>query len=107
MFGPLVLAVRMGAEGLTAGMIQGGMGPQWGDEGYPMPVVDLRPPRRPGPQSASESAPPDPLWFERIEGTREFPLVFRTKGRGPTHTLVPLNRIMDERYSVYVRNESA
>jgi hypothetical protein len=23
----------------------------------------------------------------------------------PTHTLIPLNLIMDERYSVYVRNE--
>jgi hypothetical protein len=106
MYGPLVLAVRMGTEGLTAGMIQGGMGPQWGDEGYPMPVVDLRPPRRPGPQNEAPTTPPDAIWFERVEGTREFPLVFHTRGRGPTHTLVPLNRIMDERYSVYVRNES-
>jgi hypothetical protein len=32
------------------------------------------------------------------------PLTFKTKGRGLRHTLVPLNRIMDERYSVYLRN---
>ena len=48
MSGPLVLASRMGAEGLTARMIYAGPGPQWGDDGYTMPVVDLRPIRRPG-----------------------------------------------------------
>ena len=54
----------------------------------------------------AEPAPPaDDIWFERIEGTRRNPLQFRTKGRGPLHTLVPLNQIMDERYSVYVHND--
>jgi hypothetical protein len=33
-----------------------------------------------------------------------YPLRFHTKGREPVHTLVPLNRIVDERYSVYLRH---
>jgi hypothetical protein len=56
---------------------------------------------------AAEAPPPvDPntIWFERTEGTRRNPLVFKTKGRGLHHTLVPLYGIMDERYSVYLRN---
>ncbi|MGB6783986.1 MAG: glycoside hydrolase family 127 protein, partial [Terracidiphilus sp.] len=111
MYGPLVLAARMGTEGLTTRMIYAGPGPQWGDDGYAMPVVDLRPIRRPGGTVADQAAGQNPsengAWFERVEGSREFPLTFRTKGRGPVHTLVPLNRIMDERYSVYMRVESA
>jgi len=44
------------------------------------------------------------VWVEQIEGTPQYPLQFRTRGRGPNHTLVPLDQIMDERYSVYLRN---
>ena len=109
MYGPLVLAVRMGNEGLTQSMIDGPMGPRRDDSGYPMPVVDLRPPQ-PLPWEKPSNAPPaakDEIWFEKVEGSREFPLMFRTRGRGPIHTLVPLNLILDERYSVYLRNESA
>jgi len=53
-----------------------------------------------------EGPAPEPgaIWFERAESSHEDPLQFRTKGRGPTYTLVPLNLIMDERYSVYLRN---
>ncbi len=111
MYGPLVLAARMGDEGLTTRMIYAGPGPQWGDDGYAMPVVDLRPVRRPGGTVADQPAGQNPsesgVWFERVEGSREYPLTFRTKGRGPVHTLVPLNRIMDERYSVYMKVETA
>jgi hypothetical protein len=111
MYGPLVLAARMGSEGLTNRMIYAGSGPQWGDNGYAMPAVDLRPIRRPEGTVADQDSGQNPsqegVWFERVEGSREYPLTFRTKGRGPVHTLVPLNRIMDERYSVYVRVESA
>ncbi len=46
------------------------------------------------------------IWFERVEGSKRFPLQFRTRGAGPVHTLVPFNQIMDERYSVYLRNLS-
>jgi uncharacterized protein len=107
MYGPLVLAVRMGTEGLTAGMIYGEYGPGGSDEGYPLPTVDTR--HRPhreagGPPPAPEPAAPDEIWFEQAEGNPRYPLEFRTKGHGPIHTLVPLNQIMDERYSVYLRN---
>ena len=111
MYGPLVLAARMGDEGLTTRMIYAGPGPQWGDDGYAMPVVDLRPIQKPGGTVADQAAGQNPsetgVWFERVEGSREYPLTFRTKGRGPVHTLVPLNRIMDERYSVYMKVETA
>ena len=107
MYGPLVLAVRMGTEGLTQSMIEGPMGPARNDDGDPMPVVDLRPPE-PLPWEKAQAAAPVPtdiVWFEQVEGSNEYPLMFRTKGRGPIHTLVPLSSIMDERYSVYLRNE--
>ena len=74
-----------------------------------MPTVNLHFPmqRRANNAAAPVAAtgPDDGIWFEQTEGSRRYPLQFRTKGRGPTHTLIPLNVIMDERYSVYVRNE--
>ncbi len=91
MYGPLVLAVRQGTEGLTNAMIYGDSGPWRSDEGYPMPVVKMK--------------DGGGIWLERAEGNRQYPLMFRSKGQGPIHTLVPLHLIMDERYSVYVRNE--
>ncbi len=97
MYGPLVLAVRQGFEGLTNSMIYGDSGPWESDEGYPLPTVKLH-------DAASKSGA-DAMWVERVEGSRDYPLQFRTKGQGPIHTLVPLNLILDERYSVYVRNE--
>jgi hypothetical protein len=97
MYGPLVLAVRQGTEGLTTSMIYGDSGPWESDEGYPMPTVKLR--------NAATQSRDAAIWFERVEGSRRYPLQFRSKGEGPIHTLVPLNLIMDERYSVYIRNE--
>ena len=47
------------------------------------------------------------IWFDRVEASPQYALRFHTKGRGPTHTLVPLNQIMDERYSVYLRTVDA
>ena len=109
MYGPLVLAVRQGTEGLTNSMIYRGSGPFGGDGGYPMPAVNLHAMANRNHEAAASgvaAAPAeDGVWFERVEGSRRYPLQFRTKGRGPIHTLVPLNQIMDERYSVYVRNE--
>lgn len=105
MYGPLVLAALLGTEGLTTAMIYGGSGPRWGD-GYPMPSVDLRPRMHrdaTGNMVQGPAVAADGIWFEQAEATREHPLVFHTKGRGPTHTLVPLNQNMDERYSVYLR----
>jgi len=105
MYGPLVLAARMGAESLTNSMIYGSLGPFGGDDGYPMPRIDMRPREdreegtKPGPAPSA-----DGIWFERVEGSLHYPLQFRTLGHGPLHTLVPMNQIKDERYSVYLRN---
>jgi hypothetical protein len=111
MYGPLVLAVRQGSGGLTNSMIYAGSGPRSFDDDFSMPTVNMRFPaqRRPNNAPASAPVPPpvgnDAIWFEQTEGSRRYPLQFRTLGRGFTHTLIPLNLIMDERYSVYVRNE--
>jgi uncharacterized protein len=109
MYGPLVLAARLGTDGLTTAMIYADNGPR-GDDGYPMPAVDLRPHMHRGPDGQPVAPAPvdvNAVWFERVEASSLYPLQFRTKGRGPTHTLVPLNQIMDERYSVYLRNITA
>jgi hypothetical protein len=109
MYGPLVLAARLGTEGLTTSMIYGDSGPAGYDEGYPLPTVDTRRHVRRGAAATDAGASQavtdeDKIWFEQKEGSPLYPLEFRTKGHGPTHTLVPLNQIMDERYSVYLRN---
>jgi len=93
MYGPLVLAARLGTEGLTTSMIYGGSGPDDSD-GYPLPTIEL------GQHDG------DGVWFERVEGSQQYPLMFHTRGRGIRHTLVPLSLIVDERYSVYLRNQS-
>ena len=103
MYGPVVLAALLGTDGLTTSMIYGGSGPRGFDDGYPMPTVDLRPRMHRG--DATPPPPPNPneVWFERAEASPMYALKFHTKGRGPVHTLVPLNQIMDERYSVYLK----
>jgi DUF1680 family protein len=90
MYGPVVLAALMGTEGLTNSMIYRGSGPDDADRGMPMPEV-------------TEQG----IWFERVEPTNAYSLRFHSKGHGPIHTLVPLSQIMDERYSVYLRNTAA
>jgi DUF1680 family protein len=87
MYGPLVLAARMGPEDLKVSMIYSRLGGSRGDRGMPMPEI------------AAQG-----VWFERDEATPEYPLHFRTKGPAPVHSLVPMNCIMDERYSVYLKN---
>jgi uncharacterized protein len=90
MYGPLVLAARMGSEGLRTSMIYSSLGASRSDRGMPMPEIST-----PG------------IWFERTEATTEYPLHFRSKGPEPIHSLVPLNSITDERYSVYLKNAAA
>jgi DUF1680 family protein len=87
MYGPLVLAARMGYDGLTTSMIYGGSGPRGRDSTIAMPEVNG-----------------GDLWLEKTDGDRRFPLTFKTKGTGTSYTLVPLNKVLDERYSVYLKN---
>ena len=86
MYGPLVLAARMGYDGLTTSMIYSGSGPRERDANIPMPEVN-----------GGE------IWLEKAAGDRRYPLTFKTKGTGTSYTLVPLYKITDERYSVYLR----
>jgi hypothetical protein len=62
MYGPLVLATRMGFDGLTTSMIYGGSGPRGRDVNIPMPEVNG-----------------GDIWLEKTEGDRRYPLVFKTK----------------------------
>ena len=87
MYGPLVLAARMGYDGLTTSMIYGGSGPRGREVNIAMPEVNG-----------------GDIWLERTEGDPRYPLVFKTKGTTTSYTLVPLYKIVDERYSVYVKN---
>jgi hypothetical protein len=106
MYGPLVLAALLGTDGLTTSMIYGGSGPRGYDDGYPMPEIDTRPHMHrdeSGKLVQVASVGEDGMWFEPAEASPQYALRFHTKGRGMTHSLVPLNQILDERYSVYLR----
>jgi hypothetical protein len=89
MYGPLVLAARMGYDGLTTSMIYGGSGPRGRGSTIAMPEVD-----------GGE------IWLEKTDGDRRYPLVFKTKGTGTSYTLVPLYKVLDERYSVYLKSNT-
>jgi uncharacterized protein len=92
MYGPLVLAARLGTAGLTAGTLRA-------------------PPTRPRkvPEYAAEPFAVAPIvarsrepssWLRPVPGQT---LEFRTTEQESDLQLVPLNRIFDERYAVYFR----
>jgi DUF1680 family protein len=85
LYGPLVLAGKLGSEGLTKKIIIGPMGPEV--DKYPMQVPQLR----------ASNADPD-AWLKRTDGQG---LEFRTSGQPADITFVPFNRLSGERYSVY------
>src|SRR5262249_22261256 len=85
MYGPLVLAGRLGSQGLSREMTYGGYDCEL--KGDPVPVPDI---------------PGDPeditTWIEPVPGSR---LTFRTRGQSRPATLIPMNRVAGERYAVY------
>lgn len=92
MYGPLVLAARLGTAGLT-------------------PENLRAPPTRPRkvPEYPAEPIPVAPLvvrsrdpasWLTPVAGR---PLEFRTRNQHNDLTLIPLNRLFDERYAVYFK----
>jgi len=102
LYGPLVLAGDLGADGLTEAHITGPNGPRM----FPRRAGAGGPPQRP-------DAPPPPPEIE-IPTFRaanadpsswikpaDKPLTFRTAGQQKDVMLVPLNSIFDRRYSVY------
>jgi hypothetical protein len=85
MYGPLVLAGRLGSENLSKAMVY--IGNETSPGGKPVPV----------PAIASNSK--DPLgWVKPISSQ---PLTFRTWGQAQQIALVPLYKLFDERYAVY------
>jgi len=87
MYGPLVLAGELGAAGLTKDMMSGGP-----DGGHILKGAPL-----PAPAFKAKSADPS-SWIERLPGQE---LAFRTTAQEQDITLVPLNRLFNQRYAVY------
>lgn len=93
MYGPLVLAGRLGATGLTKEM-------QYDHEQGP---TDLAPPRA-IPEGSSEIDLPrgedtrSVAWLKAVEGQ---PVTFETVGQKSPTTLIPFYRLIGERYAIY------
>jgi len=83
-YGPLVLAGRLGNSGLTREMIYGPLEPD-PKKGISVPTIN-----------ASTKAPAG--WLEPVHGE---PLEFRAVGQSSDIRLSPLYRLFDERYTVY------
>jgi uncharacterized protein len=84
LYGPLVLAGKLGSEGLTKEMIFGPMGPDVAK--HPMPVPALK----------AEGSGPD-SWLKRTDDD----IQFQTNGQATDITFVPFNRLREGRYSIY------
>jgi uncharacterized protein len=83
MYGPLVLAGKLGKKDLTKDEIYGPLGP---DEKKTIPVPAI-------------SASGDSVnWVEPVKGDT---LTFKTAGQSSSVGLVPLYKVFDERYTVY------
>ena len=83
MYGPLVLAGRLGSKGLTRDLIYGPLGP---DEARAIPVPALT--------GSGDS----PDWVEPVKGQT---LAFQTVGQRSQIDLVPFYQLYDERYTAY------
>lgn len=92
LYGPMVLAGRLGSQGLTQQMRYDA------DQGE----TELAPRGAPEGTMEVELKTQGDLrsvaWVEPVKGQ---PLVFRASGKGAETTLVPLNKVYDERYGVY------
>ena len=89
LYGPLVLAGDLGNEGMTDAQMHGDPNQQVASHylvGKPVAVPDLR------------ASGPIGNWIQPVQGR---PLTFRTRGQSQDVTLIPLNRIFDQRYAVY------
>ena len=85
MYGPLVLAGRLGDTGLSKALTYPGYDTAPSGESVPVPAI------------ASGSKHPL-AWVEPVNGQ---PLAFRTSGQNESVPLVPLYRLSSERYAVY------
>jgi DUF1680 family protein len=92
MYGPLVLAARLGSAGLDAAHLRA-------EPTRPRMVPEYRSAPVSAPAIAAPAADPA-SWLEPLAGR---PLTFRTTGQAQPLTLEPLNAIFDERFAVYFR----
>ncbi|HYL85647.1 MAG TPA: beta-L-arabinofuranosidase domain-containing protein [Candidatus Angelobacter sp.] len=83
MYGPLVLAGRLGTRGLVHERMYGPLVP---DDARAIPVADLT--------NSSKSGD----WVEPVKGQT---LAFQTAGQRNTIDIIPFYRLYDERYTVY------
>jgi uncharacterized protein len=102
LYGPLVLAGDLGADGLTEAQITGPNGPRMrprrGESGNPFMRRDAPPPPPEVEIPTFRAASADPnSWIK----PGDKPLTFRTSGQQKDVTLTPINSIFDRRYSVY------
>ena len=102
LYGPLVLAGDLGADGLTEAHISG--------PNLRVGAADVEQHGSPlGPVNRTPPIPPIAIPTFRSEGPNveswivpaDAPHVFRTSGQKRDVTLVPLNRLFDRRYAVY------
>lgn len=90
MYGPLVLAGKLGTAGLTKETLRAGpTKPRTVPEYTGDPIA--------APTIVAGSSDPA-TWIKRVASRS---LEFRTTGQTADLTLIPLNRILDERYAVY------
>jgi DUF1680 family protein len=85
MYGPLVLAGRLGTEGLTKEMFYSEWSP--GLHGDPIPAP------------AITASPKEPVGWLKLASDE--PLTFQTVGQEKPITLIPLYKLFGERYAVY------
>jgi hypothetical protein len=91
MYGPLVLAGRLGTEDLTKQMLSAESSTTPPGEAIFAPVIN--------------TSPKDPLgWLKPVSGQ---PLTFETRGQDKTISLIPLYKLFGERYSVYWKTTAA
>jgi hypothetical protein len=91
-YGPLVLAARMGRDGLSRDMIDAGQGPDMDRlPTLPMPQFESS-------QEAGKDGNNEPAWVRK---TGEDELRFQTVGQLKETELKPFYQVTDERFSVY------
>jgi hypothetical protein len=90
-YGPLVLAARMGRDGLSRDMIDAGQGPDMGR----LPALSMPSFEAPAETGREKEA------VSWVKKTGDGELCFQTAGQAKETKLKPLYQVMDERYSVY------
>jgi hypothetical protein len=92
MYGPMVLAGRLGTDGLTPELLRA-------EPTKPRTVPEYKDKPRAAIELRTQGSPPD-AWIQR---TADRTLQFRTSGQAQDVTLVPFHTVFDERYAVYWR----